>query len=360
MDLKTYQKNFRKQLKEANIAIRYSIKDNKIDVSCPHEPGRNFTVRARLLRDGTVLELYNWTKNTTHVSSITVHYIIEYYVMYAKLHNINEILINTSSFRDLPRLFGKTFHIKEINFIYSLGFTQVEKTNSRNTYVQLLAENYKNQLAVNQSIAALFEKQSADPLFLYNEILSNGQNSLFECELKWLGHDTHFMLLYDHESKLYTFKDTASIQLTCKEEQIPETFALYLDTIFKVRKLKNVYQPPTTHLELLLSARGCDRNNARGIMDELMARGYTNQQVEEEAASIKKEEDWKGRKRNNIANFLTKETIVPFLQHYIFVYSDIDGEQRSAIFESEEDIIPFYRQQVIKELDYKITLKKDV
>lgn len=359
MDIKKFHKEFRSKLKLENKKIIISNQELKITIFMNSGKTENYHSIANIDHSEKILNIKFFGRNGRSRDFKTLNYVLEYWIGFAKVNNLEKLQFNHNILvKKNHWSSNKRVSEDEFEFIETLGFKKKEEDGK--IVFMMDIETYRKQIDIHEKMNSLFKEKNNDEVTMrvvHNNV--TGHNVLFKVNLNWIGHECLTVVEYDYEKKLYTLKDTKNIKVEFDRENIENAVIDYFEKISKIRKIKNIYEPPVTNLKRFLSDKIYMREvAANDLMMKFIEKGYSNPEVEENAVIAIKNETFTSKETSKLG-FFQKEIYFKFLNHYVLIYSSTDGKTfNSELFESEDELFLFYKNKINEFVDQKINEKK--
>jgi hypothetical protein len=353
MNEKELQKKVRDEVKKMGGKVVFSRKILQITLNPSEQRGMAYSSTANIDEETKTLIITSFLtkRNISCFASLT--HIIDYWVEFAKVKRLEKIKIQRDIF--VPKdhySFSKKINEDRFGFLTAEGFVQDE------VKYELLLSSYVNLSSIHQKIHRKFlEKKEELPAMVFTKANTVEEKGIFKGEIEWKGHKAHIDVYYDKEKQQLILKDTKKIQMIKKENEVDELINEYMKKIEQLRKIKNIYEPPTDNLRRVLSnTLRMYKADAKLVMNELLEYGYKNEEIEKKAFDIYHNSIEFTQSVQRIG-FFSQEALFKFFDHYVLLF--IEGQQSySKVFENKEEMFTHYQKQVSQMLQQRIEEKK--
>jgi len=349
------KKQMRKEVKEKGGKIVFSNKLLQLSLYPTNENRRYYVSKAMLDEKENVLNIESFTMKRNGHDLWSILSIVDYWVNYAKLKQCKKVSMPTTLFLE-DGFYSSMykFHKDYIQCVLTQGFEKNEKEYT------LDIENYTDIRGLFEKIkTTLKEKQEVGEAVKLTEQEKVNENGIYKANIEWKGHKAEINIYYNRKDQTLQLKDSKNIELERSVEEVEELISDYFKKVDQLRKIKNIYEPPTDNIKLLL------RNGLRmysvseeKLMKQFMNVGYRYDEIENHAFHLMKS-PVSFKKRVSNLRFFNQEAMFKFLNHYVLLMADDENKGYSNVFTTEEELFAHYTKTMDETLKKRIQESKE-
>jgi len=355
MTEKELKKQMREEVKKEGGKIVFSNQFLQLSLYPTNETRRYYVSKAALDEENNVLnvESFLMKRHGHHLWSILS--VVDYWVKYAQLNQCKQVIMSKKLFIE-SGFYSSSHKFNEdyIQCVLAQGFEKKE-----DSYV-LDVKNYADIRVILKKITAAFEekKQNGEAIKITEQekVVANG---VYKGIIEWKGHKADIDICYKREDQTLHLKDSKNVTIEASVEEVEQLIENYFKKVDQLRKIKNIYEPPTDNIKRLLNnVFHIYAINAGEVMKQFMEFGYRYDEIENHAFCLTQDVE-NLRKRVSNLRFFGQEAIFKFLNHYVMFIVGDKNEGHSKVFSTKEELFAYYKKITDETLQKRIEDSKE-